>query len=147
MRSFRFRLDRVLEWYRKKRRMEESRLAACLDLVRGVESRIALLAAERAAIERELLARAAIPAADFANLGRYRLRANKEELELQVERRRRLTEADEQRARVRRAQQRVKLVEKMRERRLEEYTAAAGRELENLAAEAFLARWSREHEG
>jgi flagellar export protein FliJ len=143
MQRFRFRLDRVLEWRRKKYRLEETRLAACLALVQAAERKIELLAAERASIELELLARPAIPASDFVNLGRYRLRAAKQELEFADERRQRLQATDEQRARVQQAQQRVKLLEKMRERRLEEHTAAENREMEALAAEAFLARWPR----
>jgi flagellar biosynthesis chaperone FliJ len=143
MQRFQFRLDRVLQWYRKKCRMEESRLAVCLGLVLAVERNIAQLEAERAAIERELLQRSAIPAADFLNLGRYRLRAGKEAIEFAEERRQRLSSAAEQRARVQRVQQRVKLLEKLRERRLAEHTAAAGKELENAAADAYLARWSQ----
>jgi hypothetical protein len=100
------------------------------------------LQAERASVERDLLERSAIPAADFLNLGRYRLRADKEELQAAEERRQRLLSAAEQRARVQRAHQRVRLLEKMRDRRLEEHTAAASRELENLAAEAYLSRWA-----
>jgi flagellar biosynthesis chaperone FliJ len=145
MKEFRFRLDRVLEWRRKKYRMEETRLAACVALVHATERKIEQLRAERASIERELLQRRAIPATDFINLGRYRLRAGKEEIGLAEERRCHLLAAAEQRARVQQAQQRVKLLEKMRERRLEEHTAAVSRELENLAAEAFLARWPQSH--
>jgi flagellar export protein FliJ len=141
MQRFQFRLDRVLEWRRKKCRIEEGRLAECLGLVRTAERKIAQLQAERAAIERELLERSAIPAVDFLNLGRYRLRADKEHTAAAEERRQRLLSAAEQRARVQAARQRVKLLEKMRDRRFEEHTAAAGRELENLAAEAYLARW------
>ena len=145
MQRFRFRLDRVLEWRRKKYRMEETRLTACVALVHATERKIEQLRAERASIERELLQRQAIPATDFINLGRYRLRAGKEEIGLAEERRRHLLAAAEQRARVQQAQQRVKLLEKMKERRLEEHTAAVGRELENLAAEAYLARWPQSH--
>jgi flagellar export protein FliJ len=147
MRQFQFRLERVLEWRRKKCRLEETRLAACVALVHAAEQKIESLRAERASIERELLLRDAIPAADFLNLSRYRLRADKEAIELAEERRRRVLAADGQRARVQQAQQRVKLLEKMRERRLEEHTAAANRELESLAAEAYLARWPRPRAG
>jgi flagellar export protein FliJ len=143
MQRFRFRLDRVLEWRRKEYRVEETRLAACVALVHATEQRIERLRAERASIERELLLRSAIPAADFLNLGRYRLRAAKEEIELAEERRRHLLATAEQRVRVQKAQQRVKLLEKMRERRLDEHTAAANHELESLAAEAYLAHWSQ----
>lgn len=143
MQRFQFRLERVLEWRRKKCRMEENRLTACLGLVRATERKIEQLRAERTSIDRELLARSAIPAADLLNLGHYRLRADKEEGELAEERRQRLRSASEQRARVQQAQQNVKLLEKMRERRLEEHTVLAGRELEQAAAEGYLARWSQ----
>jgi flagellar export protein FliJ len=145
MQRFQFRLDRVLEWRRKEYRVEEMRLAACLALVKATELKIERLLAERASIEHDLLHRSSIPAADFLNLGRYRLRAAKEEVELAEERRRHVATEADRRVRVQRAQQRVKLLEKMRERRFEEHTAAASRELESLAAEAYLARWSQSH--
>jgi hypothetical protein len=142
MQRFQFRLDRVLEWRRKQCQMEEKRLADCLVLAQAAKRKMAQLQAERASVERELLERSAIPAADFVNLGRYRLRADKEEIQAAEERRQRLLSAAEQRTRVQRARQRVRLLEKMRDRRLEEHTAAASRELENLAAEAYLSRWA-----
>jgi flagellar export protein FliJ len=145
MQRFQFRLERVLEWRRNKCRMEENRLAACLGLVHATDRKIAQLRAERTSIDRELLVRSAIPAADLRNLGHYRLRADKEEIELAEERRQCVRSASEQRGRVQQAQQNVKLLEKMRERRLEEYTVVAARELEAVAAEAYLARWSQPH--
>jgi flagellar export protein FliJ len=141
MQRFQFRLERVLEWRRKKCRMEENRLAACLDLLRATEHKIEQLRAERSSIEGELVKRSAIPAAELLNLEHYRLRVNREASELAAQRRDRARSAAEQQARVQQAQQRVKLLERMRERRLEEYVALAGRELETLAAEAYLARW------
>jgi len=143
MQQFQFRLDRVLEWYNRKTQLEENRLATCLGLVHTVERNIARLRAERDAIEQEILQRSPIPAPDFHNLGRYRLGARKEELDLAEEYRQRLASAEEQRLRVQRARQRVKLLEKMKDRRLQEYTIAASRELEAVAAEAYLARWSK----
>ena len=140
MQSFRFRLDRVLTWYRKKCRIEENRLAERLEEMRILDARIARFQAERLAIERELLAHLEIPAADFASLGRYRLRAQDRELEFAQERGRVEAVLTEQRARVQQAQRRVKLVEKLRERRAAEYAVLADRELETLAAEAYLAQ-------
>jgi len=145
MQRFQFRLERVLEWRRKKCQMEESRLAVCLGLVHATQQRIEQLQAERASIDQELLERSAIPAADFLNLGHYRLRAAQEEVGLATERQQRVLSASEQRARVQQAQQGVKLLEKMRARRMEEYATLAGRELEQVAAEAYLAGWPRAH--
>ena len=143
MHRFRFRLDRVLDWRRKQCEVEENRLAACLAAVQETERKIEALRAERASIDRELLNRPAIPAADFLNLGRYRLRAGKEEADLGEERRQRMQAAADQRLRVQQAQQRVRLLEKMRDRRLAEYDIDVARELEEAAAEAYLARWSQ----
>jgi flagellar biosynthesis chaperone FliJ len=143
MRSFQFRLHRVLDWYRKKEQIEEARLAECRNALMAAERKIARLTAERAATDRELLSRAAVPAADFLNLSRYRLRAQRLETEYIEERQLRELACREQIERVQKAQRDVRLLEKMRERRLEEYTYASNRELENLAAEGFLATWKR----
>jgi flagellar export protein FliJ len=145
MQRFQFRLDRVLEFRRHQCTIEEGRLGVCLLQVQAVERKMEQLQAERTAIDHELLTRSGIPAADFLNLGRYRLRAAKEEAELVEERRRKLQAVTEQRTKVQKAQQRVKLLEKMRTRRLEEYTVEASRELEEAAAESYMVRWSHAH--
>ena len=145
MQRFQFRLDRVLEWYRKRLRMEEGRLAACLDLVHGAERKIALLAKPSARpSKRSLLERATIPAADFLNLARYRLRA-----------RQRRSRAGRRaaappvlggraaRARAARATA-GQAVRKDARAPLAEYTAEEARELESVAADAYLSRWSQE---
>ena len=145
MRSFEFRLDRVLAWRGKQLTMEENRLAQCLDAIHILETRIAAFRAERWNIERELLHLPSIPASDFVNLARYRLRARQQEFEFEEKRQFGLKAAAEQRERVRKAQQRVMLLEKLRTRRLEEYRYALNQELETVAAEAHLSRWSREN--
>jgi hypothetical protein len=89
-----------------------------------------------------LLSRAAVPAVDFLNLSRYRLRAQHLEAEYTEERQRCELACRQQMERVQKAQQQVKLLEKMQQRRLEEYTYLSNRELDNLAAEGFLATWS-----
>lgn len=143
MRSFQFRLNRVLSWRRKKCQIEENRLAACFTLVRATELKIERLQAERASIDGDLLSRAAIPAPDLLNLNYYRLRARKQHIDLTSERRQRLLAVSEQLGRVQKARRNVKLLEKMRERQWEEHTLLAGRELEQTAGENYLARWSR----
>jgi len=143
MQRFQFRLERVLGWRRKKCQIEENRLAVCHGLMHATERQIEHLRVERASIDQELLERAAIPAVDFLNLSHYRLRAGQEAIELANQLQQRVQSASEQRARVQRAQQAVKLLEKLRERRLEEHTTLAGRELEQVAAEAYLSRWSQ----
>jgi flagellar export protein FliJ len=143
MQRFQFRLDRVLDWRRKQCGMEEIRLAASLAELQITERRIEQLLAERAVIDRELLQRRDIPAAEFLHLSRYRLRADKEEADWVEQRNQRVQAVLEQRARVLQAQQSVKLLEKLRERRLEEHTLEATKETEEAAADSYMVRWSQ----
>jgi flagellar export protein FliJ len=142
MQTFRFRLEKVLEWYTRQYELEERRLTACLAALAGAKAAIASLLAERLSIERDMLARKAIPAQDFVALGLYRIGARKRELELNEVRERCEADVEAQRLKLRAAERRVRLVEKLRERRLAEHTYAETRELEELAADAFFAKWA-----
>src|SRR5579863_7711015 len=108
MQTFRFRLERVLEWYRRKCRIEENRLAEGLEAMRQLDTRIARFQAERVTIERDLLVRTEVPAADFASLGRYRLRAREQDAEFGDQRKRQERSIAEQRIRVHQAQRKVR---------------------------------------
>ena len=142
MAAFQFRLDRVLEWYRTQLQLEEGRLATCLAALNLVEERIARLQAERLSVERGLITGHSILASDLSSLGSYRLRARKEAAALEQDRILRERTLAGQRAAVQAAQRRVRLVEKLRDRRMSEYLYAEDRALENLAAEAYLSKWN-----
>lgn len=144
MGPFRFRLERVLDWYHGQCQLEELRLAACLAAVGEVKGAMARLQVERLDIESDLLSRSTIPARDFAALGFYRLRVREQEVELSIERERRERAVFEQSAQLQAADRRLRLVKKLRERRVAEYIHAEDREMEGLAAEAYLAKWCRE---
>lgn len=141
MATFQFRLDRVLQWYRTQLQLEESRMAACLAALNLIEQRIAGLQAERLSIERDVISGGPLLARDLASLGFYRLRAKKETAAMDEDRVRRERTLQNQRAVVQAAQRRVKLVEKLRDRRLSEHHASEDRALESLAAESYLSKW------
>ncbi len=141
MAAFQFRLDKVLDWRRKQFEQEQGRLAECLASLERVRQAIRDLQSERLAVGREIVSRGTLAATDLVALERYRLRAKKEEFELNLDRERREAAARESRERLQAAQRRVRLLEKLRERRLEEHTYAAARELEDMAADAYLAKW------
>jgi len=143
MRAFRFRLDRVLDWYEKRYQEEENRVAQCLVALTQVRESIARLKAERVRVESDVIARATLHARDLVALGRYRLGAKRRESELNIERERRESALEQQRQRAQEARRRLKLLEKLRERRFSEFLYAENREIENLAAEAYTARWSQ----
>jgi hypothetical protein len=142
MPTFRFRLDKVLEWYNRQYEAEERRLAVCLAALADAHKAIAHLQAERISIERDVVSRPSIPARDFVALGLYRLRAAKEGVELDGQRDGCQTAVAEQQARLRAAERRVRLLEKLRERRAAEHTYAETRELEELASDAYFAKWA-----
>jgi hypothetical protein len=142
MQTFRFRLERVLEWYTRQYELEERRLTVCLAALADAKAAIASLLAERLAVECEIVARKSIPAPEFAALGLYRLGVRKRELELNAVKDRCDAEANAQRVKLRAAERRVRLIEKLRERRLAEYTYAETRELEELASDAFFSKWA-----
>jgi serine phosphatase RsbU (regulator of sigma subunit) len=143
MRSFKFPLERVLDWYGNQFHLEQTRLATAMASLHAIEQSIARFHAECLGVERDIIGRRDIPGRDFAALGLYRLRAKKLEQEFSRELQRREQAVRDQMQRVQEAQRRVRLIEKLRERRLEEHQYLEAKELENLAAEAFLARWDR----
>jgi flagellar biosynthesis chaperone FliJ len=142
MKTFRFRLEKVLEWYTRQYELEERRLTILLAALADARTAIASLAAERLSIESDMVSRKAIPACDFVALGLYRLGARKREVELNVVRERCEGEVAAQRLKLREAERRVRLLEKLRQRRVAEYVYAESRELEELASDAFFAKWA-----
>ncbi len=142
MQTFRFRLAKVLEWYTRQYDLEERRMTACLAALADAKAAIAALLAERLSVERDVISRKSIPARDFAALGLYRLGAKKRELELNGVRERCEADVEAQRLKLQAAERRVRLIEKLRERRVAEYVYAETRELEELASDAFFAKWA-----
>jgi flagellar export protein FliJ len=143
MKAFQFRLDRVLDWYGNLYKIEQTRLASVMTALHAIQQTIARFQAECLSVERDIIGRSDIPASDFAALGLYRLRARKLEQDFTQELQRRDKAVRDQMRRVQEAQRRLRLMEKLRERRLAEHHYHENKELEELAAEAFLAKWDR----
>lgn len=145
MRNFQFSLDRILSWRRKEFEAQESRLAALLAEGKKLEdARLEMLASwDRAG--KELRACALVDGGDLAALGRYRARLEREIEANECQRRNSGLRIATQQARVVEAHRRVRLLEKLRHRQLEQWHIARNRELENFAGEAFLARWRPPH--
>ena len=142
MATFQFRLQRVLEWRQTQRRLEENRLAACHSELHRAEQRIVELETERLNVQRTVIGAGTITAADLAALGPYCLQTKRKHLELNEQRTRSERAVHDQTAVVQAANQKLRLVEKLHERRLAEYLCAEDRLLENLASESYLCRWA-----
>lgn len=143
MKAFRFSLERALEW----RRVELER----------AEARYKLQAAELAAIDRqraesdaadlraetEVRAWQPVSGEDLAALGAFRLGMRRQRVLLQARRRECEMTLAERQKEMMEARRRVRLLERLKERRLAEWRAAFDRELEQQAAESYLAQWGR----
>lgn len=142
MRRFQFRLETVLGWRRLQVETEEARLRALFEELRRVEAARERVETERADAEREVLYAASATADELAALEACRAFAGRELERLAAERQRCEGLIAGQRQRLIEAERRLRLLEKLREKRRAEWRQAADREQEAVAAELFLGQWS-----
>jgi flagellar export protein FliJ len=141
MQAFRFRLDKVLAWRRTEMELEQYRTKkAALDLEETDRAR-ARLAVDRTATEQSVLGAKSVEGSELAAHGAYLARLGKEESGLQRRRVEQQQRLNQQQQRLMEARRRLRLLERLRERRHQEWLAEAAKELEEFAAESYLARW------
>lgn len=141
MTVFRFRLERVLEWRRTERDVEDQRLRqihAELERLQGEQAR---LQAARVTAEMEVLRAGPVEARELVALAAYRRRLEQDRQRVLEQSRECRARADAQRARCLEADRRCRLLEKLRARKLAEHLLAGDREQETAAAESYLAQW------
>jgi hypothetical protein len=143
MQAFRFRLQRVLDWQLKVCRIEEENVRLHRVAVADTESRMAQLRADLLSVEQEALGRSALLASELAALDRFRLMSLERARRLTAQRQEQLQQLERQLQKLMAERRRLELLGKFRERALTDYTVAAGRELEALALDNYLARWVR----
>lgn len=143
MKRFRFRLESVLKWRQLQLELEEEKLQERFTELRGLEQRAAALEAGKVEAERTVLGAKTVEAGELAALDAHRrwVAAQRERLARAVQDCQKRIE--EQRGRVRKAEQNLKLLEKLKERRLVQWTAAVEKEYQALAEEVYLAQWQR----
>jgi hypothetical protein len=78
---------------------------------------------------------------ELRSLAAFRQKSAADEQALQRERQARLAALDAQRQKLLAARRRLEVIEKLRQRALDEYTKAADRELEILSHEAYVSTW------
>jgi flagellar export protein FliJ len=140
---FHFALAKVLDFRRRQLELEEAKFDAL-----HAERRV--LASESSRLEGEALhTRQSLMVTGFAE-SQDLVAADLYLRHLSAETRRHAsrvaewqTRASKQQQAVVEARRRVRLIEKLEERRLREWKAAVDREQENLASELYLARWKR----
>ena len=142
MQRFQFRLQRVLQWQERVCRLEEDKLRTCVADVAETEERLARHAAECIAIEQEFSSQQTLAPPDLQALAAFRRKAVTDVQLLEQERQRRQAALDAQRQKLLAERRRLQIIEKLRERALQEYTRAVDRELEALSHESYLSTWA-----
>jgi flagellar biosynthesis chaperone FliJ len=143
MTGFHFSLEKALDLRRLQLELEESKFqqqaAALLELDRIREG----MQASRAYAESQVRTGGSALGFDLAALGAFRLHVQAKEKDLAQRRLAGEKKLEERRNAMLEARRRCRLLEKLKERRKAEWDAAFSRELEAVAAESFLAQWSR----
>ena len=145
MKKFEFPLEAALSLRRRRLENEEAQLIRLFRELEDIESARRQLNAEvKREQERVLDMRVVDPSTDIQPLDRYRIyaRETNERLRLQIaDCQKRI---DLERARVVEARQAVEVIDRLKHKRLAQWEREAGKEMEALASECFLAKWARE---
>jgi hypothetical protein len=143
MKRFRFPLDRVRKWRQDQAGLEEMRLRQLYAEIRAAEADRQATLDEDERSRRAVLHRQYVAAEDLSSLEAFKKYAVEHIRRLDVRRRALSATIVEQQARVLEAHRSVRLLDGLHDRALLGWTAARDKEQEELAAELYLARWSR----
>ena len=144
MKRFAFPLDRVLALRRQQVQIEQMKLERILTEFRRIEREIEEVRERARTAEEEVLNKRVLETVELESLYAFRLWSSKQSALLAEQLGEWDKRAVDQRISISEARQGHRLVEKLRERRLSEWEAGFEKELEEQAAESFLARWNRE---
>jgi flagellar export protein FliJ len=140
MTSFRFRLERVLEWRRTELELADARFKQQAASLADLDRQHAELEATGIRTEIEVRQWRPVSGSDLAALGGFRLELRKREQGLAARRAECRKELARRQESMLEARRRLRLLERLKERRLTEWRAAWDRELEEQAAMSYLAR-------
>jgi hypothetical protein len=143
MKRFQFPLQRVLDWRSLHMRSAEEHLTRLQEQHSALVHRENSLRAAELKAAMGLLKLPAMDGSDLQSLASFQLRMKSERTELQAAKARCQAEIVQQRTRVLIARRDFRVLEKLKDKRLQSWTYLTDRELENTAAEAFLSRWAR----
>jgi flagellar export protein FliJ len=130
MKSFRFRLDRVLDWRRTELEMEENRLKRMYAGLAAIDQARAGLESARDEASHALLARATVDGAELQLLSGYRDAVKLQCARLDQKRRESEQEAAAQQQKLLAVRRRLRLLENLKDRRLAEWKCETERQIE-----------------
>ncbi|HXB74104.1 MAG TPA: hypothetical protein VNY05_38045 [Candidatus Acidoferrales bacterium] len=143
MTSFRFRLQKVLDLRHTQLEVEETRFKQQLAAQAALDTERA--GWEAAGIKAEIQVRDfnQLAGCDLTALGNFRLNVKQQERQIDARRLEGQKGLEAQQSTMLEARRRCRLLERLKDRRLAEWTSARDHELEQLASESFMAKWGR----
>jgi len=143
MKKFTFPLARVLDWRATQARIEESKLEQLYAELRAIASSEAELKRQRAESERALLASNVASGSELSALDAFRRFTTAEHLRQEKQRADCSQRIAAQIQLVAAKRRDVRLLERMRDQRFQDWNHQFHRELDAQADEAYLAKWNK----
>jgi flagellar export protein FliJ len=143
MKAFRFTLERALDWRRTELEQAEIAFKQQTAALAEIDRQRAETETADVLAQMEVRAWRPVSGSDLAALGAFRVESQRRQEKLRACRVEREKELSSRWKAMMEARRRLRLLERLKERRLSEWRAACDRELEEQAAEAYLAQWSR----
>ena len=144
MKTFRFPLQRVLEWRALQQRVEEEKLAGLQQQLTSLLQLRKQLSSERNRSQSQLFSSGTAAGSDLQSWALYQARLVKQQELVKTQ----LGQCEklilEQRQRLLKARTDHRVLERLKERRWRQWVYLNDRELEDTAAEVYLSKWSRE---
>ena len=143
MKTFQFPLAKALDWRRIQLELEEARYKQQIASLAGLDQQRAEVEASGIRAEIQVREWSPIAAGDLSALGNFRLYIKSQESEIARRRFEAAQKLAEQQKLMLEARRRWRLLDRLKDRRLAEWTTGRDREVEQIAAESYLARWHR----
>jgi flagellar export protein FliJ len=143
MKRFNFPLERVRRWRAEQANVEELKLGRLRSELGQIESLRGAIQDEVKLAESRVLSQPSIDAKELTSLGSYRLHLGQKIRGIENRVREYQAKIIEQRERLIEARRQAELLERLREKALGQWRAAANKEQEDLASELFLAKQTR----
>jgi len=143
VKTFKFPLQRVLDWRALQLRAEEEKLATLQNKLAAIVAREKALFEAELQTEIELAKSDTLTGMDLQRFAAFQLRVRSESESLKASRIQCDAQIVEQRKRLLKARKEVRVLEKLKEKRFEAWTYLNDREVETIAAEAYISKWAR----
>jgi flagellar export protein FliJ len=143
VKAFRFTLQRVLDWRETQLRAAEEKLSQLQNQLASLHRREHDLLTAYQAAERKLIGAEALAGADLQALAAFRGHTRRRQQDLQAQRKQCEAFIAEHRQILLKIRRDHRVLEKLKEKRWRTWVYLNDREVEETAAEAYLAKWAR----